>query len=234
MGGAALITGGARRVGREIALMLASIGYDVALHHNATAPAGAVEEILAKGVGCEAFKADLSIARDVEALVPAVLERFKNLSVLVNNASIFERASIEETSIELLDRHLGINLKAPFMLSRDFKRLVGSGSIINVTDASVGANSSAYAAYLLSKKALGDFTRMAAREFGPAMRVNAVAPGLILEPPGESGAYLDRLAAKTPLKRRGHPSDVASAVKFLLENDYITGETIMVDGGRSL
>ncbi|MEE8573794.1 MAG: SDR family oxidoreductase, partial [Thermodesulfobacteriota bacterium] len=229
-----IVTGGAKRLGREIALSLAALGYSIALHYSTTKPDGVAQEIRASGVECEPFQCDFSGVTEVEGFVEKVLGRFPSLELLINNASVFERSTIEETSLEFLERHLTINFTVPFILSRDFKRHVGKGHIINITDTNVTKNFSTYAAYLLSKKALSEFTRMAAREFAPETRVNAVAPGLILPPDGEGEEYTKRLSERIPLKRAGEPADIASAIEFLVNNDFVTGEILFIDGGRHL
>jgi NAD(P)-dependent dehydrogenase (short-subunit alcohol dehydrogenase family) len=230
----ALVTGGAKRIGRELSLEAARMGYNVAIHYNSTEPASLIDEVLALGVECEAFRSDFSDRDALEKLIPAVIKRFPGLKLLVNNASIFKRATIAETTEESFDRHHLINFRAPFILSRDFAASVESGVIVNIVDSKVRANTPSYAAYLLAKKSLDDFTRMAAKEFAPAIRVNGVAPGPILPPPDKGEEYFEKVAGRVPLKRAGTPAEVASAMRFLVESEYITGETIYVDGGGSL
>ncbi|GMR05075.1 MAG: SDR family oxidoreductase [Thermodesulfobacteriota bacterium] len=231
---AALVTGGAKRIGKEICLGLASMGYDIALHFSATDPADAVSLIKEKGVRCIPFKCDFSDERAVLGLMDNVKDAFPGLEVLVNNASIFERSTIRDTDTGFFDRHFAVNFKAPYFLTRDFCKATENGHIINIIDSKVRKNSSPYSAYLLSKKTLRDFTFMAAKEFAPDIRVNAVAPGLILPPPGKDDSYLKGLAGALPLKRTGSPGDVFNAVRFLIENSFITGQIIYIDGGENL
>lgn len=231
---AALVTGGAKRIGRAISLGLASMGYDIALHYSATDPADTMAAIKTHGVKCEAFQCDFTDGKAVLQLMARVKESLPGLGLLVNNASIFERSTIRETGAADFDRHLAVNFKAPYFLSRDFQSYFGKGHIINIIDSKVLQNASPYAAYLLSKKALKDFTLMAAKEFAPATRVNAVAPGLILPPAGLDEDYLERRAEGIPLKRTGSPADVFSAVRFLIENNFITGQILYIDGGENL
>ena len=233
----ALITGGTLRIGREISLALAEKGFNIALHYNSATEETLnelTEEIRGKGVECEPFRCDFIDSKAARTLIKEVQGKLPDLELLVNNASIFEPSTIKETEETLFDAHFAINLKAPFFLSRDFARLVESGQIINITDTKITGDGSAYAAYLLTKKALADFTKMAAKEFAPQIRVNAVAPGLILPKAGKDPEYIDRLAQNIPLKRKGDPQDIAKAVCFFIENKYITGETIFVDGGEFL
>ena len=233
----ALITGGTKRIGREISLALASKGFNIALHYNnagAEALDALTREIHKKGVECRPFKCDFADFKAVSTLIGEVLESFPDLEALVNNASIFEPSSIKETTEALFDSHLNINFKAPFFISKEFAQNVKQGNIINILDTKIKGNNPPYAAYLLTKKALSEFTRMAAIEFAPLIRVNAVAPGLILPHSGNDQAYFDKLVQKIPLKKRGYPEDIAKAVCFFIESKFITGETIFIDGGESL
>jgi NAD(P)-dependent dehydrogenase (short-subunit alcohol dehydrogenase family) len=236
MNQAALVTGAAKRIGRQIALALAGEGFDIALHYN-TSPRDAettAQEIRALGRRCELFAADLGDSAQVQKLVPAVFDKLPGCNLLVNSASIFQGGKITGTEEPLYDRLFDINLKAPFLLSRDFARRCSSGHIVNLLDTKVAKSSSLYFAYTLTKKALAEFTTMAARELAPAIRVNGVCPGLILPPPGQTQEYLRKLAPSVPLQRVGNPEMIASAVLFLVKNDYITGQFIYVDGGWHL
>ena len=231
---AALVTGGSLRIGADIARSLAERGLDIALHYNSTPPVSIVEEIRGKGVRCQAYRADFTVSKDVTALVEEVRGDFPGLDILINNASIFERASIKDTGEELLQRHFDINFKAPFLLTRDFTTLTKKGHIINILDTRVTRAGTNYAAYLLSKKSLSALTRMAAMEFAPGIRVNAIAPGLILPPDGEGEAYIEGLAAKLPLRRKGDTEEVVRALNYLMDNEFVTGEILFVDGGEHL
>ncbi len=231
---AALVTGASKRIGADIALSLAERGLDIALHYHSTPPDSLVEEIRKVGVECRAYRADFADRRDVASLIEKVKGDFPALELLVNNASIFERAHIKDTEEDFFDRHFDINLRAPFFLSRDFANLIEKGHIINILDTRIARAGTAYAAYLLSKKALSELTRMAAVEFAPGIRVNAVAPGLILPPDGEGDAYIEGLAAKLPLKRRGDTKDVVTAINYLVDSEFVTGEILFIDGGEQL
>ncbi len=218
-----------------MSLRLASMGYGIVLHHYNTEPGGLVDEILALGVRCEPLRCDLSDAEAARDLVARAAEALPGLELLVNNASIFERSPIMDTADGLLDAHLEINLRAPYVLSRDFARIARKGQIINMIDANVLKSNSAYGAYMISKKGLLGLTAMAAREFAPAIRVNAIGPGLILPPEGEGDEYLEEAAAKrVPLRKRGRVEDVLAAMEFLLTNEFITGQVLFIDGGEHL
>jgi NAD(P)-dependent dehydrogenase (short-subunit alcohol dehydrogenase family) len=224
----------------EIARALAGRGYDIAMHYGksrkqAQASAG---EIKALGVDCRLFQADLSKFEQVQALAAGVLEQMPHCNVLVNSAAIFERVGLAATDEAVLDRHFSINFKAPFFLARalaaHWAKNNVRGNIVNILDTRITRQAVAHFAYTLSKKALYEFTRMAAKDLAPLVRVNGVCPGLILAPPGKDPSYLDKLVDAVPLKRKGSPKDVAGAVAFLLDNEYITGQCIFVDGGESV
>ena len=234
--GAALVTGGARRIGAAISLALARNGYDVALHYlnSVEAAERVADEIEGLGRRCRLFRCDLNDRRETANLVARVREHHSGLDVLVNNASLFERGTLADTGQDLLERHFNINFKAPFFLSQAFADGCARGHIINILDTRVSRSDPHHAAYTLSKKALLELTRMAARELGPAIRVNGVSPGMILPPPGGVADELERRSAGLPLKRIGDTDNVVAAVLFLLDNPFVTGECIYVDGGEHL
>jgi len=231
----ALITGGTRRLGRAMSLKLASMGYDIVLHYHKSSPHGIVKKIEALGAKCETIEGDLSDAAATSNLIGLALKASPSLELLINNASIFKRASITETSDALLDAHMELNLRTPYRLSRDFASLVKKGQIINMIDANAVKSRTAYAAYQISKKGLFGLTSVSAREFAPQIRVNAIAPGLILPPEGEGDEYMEKAALKrVPLKRRGHIDDITNALAFLITNEFITGQVLFIDGGEHL
>jgi pteridine reductase len=237
--GTALVTGGAKRIGRAICLHLARRGYRIALHyHTSERPARLLaRKIERQGGACRLFPCDLEDEKAVEALVPGVARIFPDLRLLVNNASVFERGSMTSGDTSLFNRNFAVNLKAPFILSRYFA-LRGSrraqGQIINMADTHVVQNKVSHFSYLLSKKALCDLTKLAAAELAPRIRVNAIAPGPILPPSGEKDAYLKRLAGHIPLKRKGEMIEILRAMDFLLDHAYVTGQILFVDGGEHL
>ena len=233
---AALVTGGSQRIGRAIVLALAECGYDVAIHYNSSVESASrvADEALEMGSSAATFKCDLSDESEVVQLIPTVLERFPNLGVLVNNASIFERGNILETDEDLLTRHLDVNLKAPFMLTRYLVKSVAKGQIINLVDARVRSTPTGFTAYTVSKFALEAFNRIAAIELGPNFRVNAIAPGLILPHSAEVAEVFEERSKRTALKKTGTTQNVVSALLYLLDNDFVTGELLAVDGGEWL
>lgn len=232
----ALITGGAKRIGKAIALALAERGIHIALHyqHSQDASEKTANAIREMGVQCERFQCDLSDLGAVEALIPAVRKKFGCCHLLINNASIFQRAPLLDTPIELMERIIRINLEAPLLLSRSLAAGDREGQIINLLDTKITADHSPYFIYLLTKKALSEATRMAAVELGPKIRVNGIAPGLIL-PSADSGPEaFERMGQKIPLQSTGDPSVIVRAVLFLLDNPFVTGECLFVDGGEHL
>jgi len=232
----AIITGAAKRIGRAIAMELARAGHDIALHYNTSQEEALKlqEDVLTLGVRCELFQLNLSNAGEISLFIEKIKAFNENCTVLVNNASIFNRGRFMATDIESFDRHFDINFKAPFFLTQQFARNFSTGTIINILDTRIARTVVEYFAYTLTKKALWEFTKMAAKELAPAFRVNGIGPGLILPPDGESDDYLDKLSVNVPMQSRGHPEDVVTALKFLIEHTFITGECIFIDGGEHL
>lgn len=233
---AALVTGSAIRLGKAIAVDLAKAGYDIALHYNSSA-APALEtqkEIQALGVECQIFKQDLQMADDLTAFVGRVKNAMPHLNVLVNSASAYENATIADSTVDLFDTQFAVNLRAPFFLTRGFAQVCESGSIINICDNKIGFNQFEYAAYLLSKKALAEMTRMAALEFAPNIRVNGVAPGVVLPAGTRSDEYIEWRIQGIPLKMQGDTKHITQAVLALLDNHFMTGQILVVDGGESI
>lgn len=236
MAQAALVTGGAKRIGKAIVLFLVEKGYDIALHYGSSEKEA--KEVCAlvekKGRRCGLFQCDLGDTKAVSKLIPDVTQIFSDLSLLVNSASIFRRARFLETDPDLFDRHMQINFKTPFFLSQHFARICKKGLIINMLDTKIHRTLIEYFAYTLSKKALFEFTRMAAKELGPDVRVNGIAPGLILPASGMSQKEFEEMGDRIPLQKTGSPQDIVRVVGFFVENPFITGEVISVDGGEHL
>jgi len=231
-----LITGGVKRLGRLAAEVFARRGWHVVLHHRGPAARAAesVAAVQALGRRCWTIEADLEDPAALSALVPGALALAGRLDGLVNNASVFEPGRLRETGDEQLDRLLGVNLRAPLVLTREFARAVKSGLVLNLLDSRIESLDWTHFVYTLSKQALRDLTRMAALELAPAIRVNGVAPGPVL-PPEELGAdYLAARVAETPLRRSGGARDVAAALGWLIDADFVTGQVVYVDGGQHL
>lgn len=233
---AALITGGAKRIGRAISLHLAKKGFDIALHYN-TSTKEAKETILGiKNLRrkCKLFQCDLSNISTVLKLIKKVKKQFPNLSLLVNNASIFEEGGLIETDPTLFEKIFNVNFKAPFFLSRDFAKGFKKGHIINILDTNIKRQKTKYFAYTLSKKLLYELTKLSASELAPDIKVNAIAPGAILPPKGKDKNYMKMRAKNIPLKHTGGINDILKGIDFLLENNFITGECLFIDGGENL
>lgn len=234
----ALITGASKRIGKAIAKHLAEKGWNIAIHFNSSEkPAEIlVNELTAKfpKQKFQAFKANLSNIQEVFKLIPKALEEFGEIDLLVNNASVFDSGYLKATSLELYDDQMNVNLKAPFFLMRDFAVICKRGNIINFVDTRVTSNRSNFTAYSLSKKGLWSLTQMAALEFAPAIRVNAIAPGVTLAPEDKDENYLLNLAQNIPMKKPGGIDPILRSVDFVLENNHLTGQLIFADGGENL
>jgi len=235
-GGTALVTGAAKRIGRAIALCLAKEGVRVVAHYASSKAeaAGLVDELRAEGVEAWMVGADLADPAQAEDLMEKAEAAAGSVDIIVNNAAVFPAGTLDELEAEELFRNIRINALAPFQIGRELFRRGHAGAIVNLLDARINDYDSKHVAYHLSKRMLFSLTRMMAREFAPTVRVNAVAPGLILPPPGEDDSYLRKMASTNPLGRWGSPQQIAEAVLFLLKNDFVTGQIIFVDGGRHM
>ena len=238
-GKVALVTGSAVRLGKALAIALARDGARLAIHHSQSTERA--EETVAgiKALGGDAFpvQADLSQPGSASGVIEHTVNHFGRLDILVNSAAIFEPGDLADTTEALWDRHFDINLKAPFFLSQAFAAHVGGerqGHIVNIVDWRAIRPRPHYLAYTLTKAALVTMTQSLALALAPNIRVNAIAPGAILPPPGKGRDYLEQLADTIPLRRSGTPKDVAQALLFLLSSDFITGELIFVTGGEHL
>jgi len=235
-----LVTGAARRIGREIALHLASHGWDIALHcrHSLAEAQASAAEIQALGRRAEVFAADLADAADCEALVPAVLLRCGRLDAIVNNASLFEYDDVSTFTVGMMERHWRANTAPALLLARALHgHLVqrdAEGCVVNLLDQKLANPNPDYLSYTLSKAALAAATVMLAQALAPRLRVCGVSPGVTLLSDAMSADDFARAHRLTPLLRSSTPEDVARAVRFLLESKAITGSTLLVDGGQHL
>lgn len=220
---AVFITGAARRIGKVIALEFAAAGYDIALHYfkSEVEAKETQAEIEALGRHCVLFKQDLTQLDQLSALVSKAKAAFPNLLVLVNNASTFRRISFADTTIESLTEDFAANFVQPFFLTQAFYQQVGKGAVVNLLDISIRTHRTSHFAYLLAKKALAEFTQMAAKECSSAMRVNAVAPAYVL--PTEGDDTHDPNQPRVPI------SKVTAAVLALAENTALTGEIVYIE-----
>lgn len=235
-GRVALVTGGGRRVGKALALALAKQGATVAVHYNEseTGARAVVSEIEKAGGRAKSFAADLTDGALAEKLPNQVAKHFGALDVLVNSAAIMKRTPFGETSPEAFDEILGLNLRAPFVITQaaapQLKR--AKGCVVNIADLAAFETWPGYVPHGISKSGIVYLTKALARVMAPEVRVNAIAPGTVLLPDDWSEKDAQHLNETTPLKREGTPQDVVEAMLFLLRADYVTGETIIVDGGR--
>lgn len=236
MGKTALITGGAHRVGRALALALADAGADVVVNYHASADAAAatVADIEARGRRAVAIQADVSSSTAVAGLVAGTEQAMGRLDILVNSASLFERTPLPQISEAEWDRVLGVNLKGPFLLSQTAAPLLGrdgGGVIVNIVDLSALQPWPSFAHHAVSKAGLLHLTRVLARALAPTVRVNSIAPGTVLPPEGTAG---EEGSERRVIHREGEPADVAAALLYLVRSDFVTGENLVVDGGRML
>jgi pteridine reductase len=238
-GRVALVTGAARRVGRAIALRLASSGCHVAVHYRRSAAEASetASGCAAAGVRAEVLGADLADPAETRRLAGDVLERFGRLDVLVNNASVFEPMSIDEFDAAAWMRTLQINAAAPMILAHAARDALRSakGRVVNICDAATSHPWPGHLAYIVSKGALDTLTKALARALAPEVNVVGIAPGVAAWPDSYGQEIRDRLTARIPLGRAGAPEEIAAAVHYVLaEGDYITGAILPVDGGRSV
>jgi NAD(P)-dependent dehydrogenase (short-subunit alcohol dehydrogenase family) len=236
----ALVTGGARRLGREIALDLAAHGWDVALHFRASATQAAttVQELRAAGAVAEAFAADLADEAACRALVPSVLQHFGRLQAVVNNASLFEHDDVHSFGHALMDRHWRSNVAPAVLLAQamhaHLEAIDQAGCVVNLLDQKLWNPNPDYLSYTLSKAALETANTLLAQALAPRVRVCGVAPGVTLQSGPMNDTEFERARRLTPLRRSSTAADIARAVRFLLESPAITGTTLLVDGGQHL
>lgn len=232
----ALVTGAAKRIGRTLAIRLAEQGLRVAVHcHRSIGEAErTVAEIVRRGGAAAVVEGDLADPQTPERLVRQVADRLGPPSVLVNNASIFEPESLAEVTAESFERHISVNLRAPLLLSQAVAAAAPTGQIVNIADWRGLRPTPGHLSYTLSKAGLIALTQLLALELAPRWRVNGVAPGAILPPPGKFDSHLTALHAKIPLRRHGAPELIADTVCYLLKADFTTGQIVSVTGGQEL
>jgi len=234
---AALVTGSARRIGRAIAVHLASEGWDIAAHYNTSrAEAQSLEEeVRAAGVDCRLYQADLSDPTAPDRLVQDCIDDFPHASLLVNSASIFKKDTVASLSPDLWDEHLRINALSPILLTRAFHRLsAAQNCVINLLDQKVTGVTPDFFSYTISKLALHNATRMLAMSLWPKTRVNGIAPGLVLRSGDQTEEQFRQVHNRTPLGVGPSLAEICRAVVLLAETPSITGQVITIDGGRHL
>ncbi len=239
-GRTALVTGGAKRVGRALALALAEKGCRIAItyHRSRTEADSAVREIERRGVEGFAVRADQTDPAQVKSAIRAVLRRFGAVDILINNASSFYPTPLEKTTVSQWEDLLNSNLAGPWWFAQALGPLMkrrGFGKILNIADVAVLSPWSDYLPYTIAKGGVVTMTLGLAKALSPQVQVNAIAPGPILFPPGLPAAQKKKAIEKTLLKRAGSPEDIVAAALFFLEgSDFVTGVVLPVDGGRRL
>jgi len=245
----ALITGAGKRLGRAMALYLADRGYDVAVHYASSRDAAeeVADLIRAKGQTACTVRADLLNEDEAQGLVAAAVDGLGGpLSVLINNASIFDYDNIETATRDSWDRHIESNLRAPFVLTQrfaaqlpepgtdDMNEPVASGLVVNMIDQRVRKLTPEFMTYTIAKMGLWAFTQTAAMALAPGCRVNAIGPGPTLRGGRQSEAHFARQRAATVLERGANPTDITAALGYFLDAPAITGQLLCVDGGQHL
>ncbi|WP_137179860.1 SDR family oxidoreductase [Roseomonas sp. AR75] len=236
---AALVTGGAKRLGRAMALALADSGFDIALHYAASgAEAEATAaEIRARGRRVATLRADLAQEGEVARLLPDAQAALGPVGVLVNNASTFERDEWDDATRESWDRHLEPNLRAPFVLAQAMAKALPQGRegvVVNLLDQRVWSLTPHFVSYTVSKAALWTLTQTLALALAPRIRVNGIGPGPALPSPRQTAEHFARQAASVPLRRATSPEEVAAALLAILSLPSMTGQMIALDGGQHL
>jgi NAD(P)-dependent dehydrogenase (short-subunit alcohol dehydrogenase family) len=238
-GKTALVTGAAKRVGREIALGLARRGANIVVHYNSSAPDArrVVAEIKALGVDAMAVKANQTNAREVRVAVGKAVKHFRDIHVLVTSAAVYRKTPFDTLTEDDWDFHIDANLKGPFLFAlevgRHMKKRRIAGKIVTFADWSAIRPYADYLPYCVSKAGVICLTKSLAKALGPKVQVNAIAPGPVLLPPDFTEKETREVIEATLLKRLGSPQDIVNSVLFLIEgSDFITGHTLVVDGGR--
>lgn len=231
-----LITGSAKRVGREIALDLAKQGYNLALHYHNSKQDGLLllEEVLQFKIKAKLYQADLRVVSECTNLVAEVKSDFTDFDVLINSASVFERRDFLEVDEEFLDENIKMHFYAPFFLSQSFAKNCNKGDVINITDTKINTNIPAFFSYLASKKALSSFSEMLALRLAPDIRVNEICPGTVLPDKGfEEKGFAD-VNDNLPSKKNSSPKDICETIKLLLTTECFYGQKFYIDGGEHL
>ena len=235
------ITGAAKRIGKEIALCFSEMGWNIIIHYNSSKNDAQVLADEINGNNPDSaitVQGNLDVKEDVEKVINEVRDAFPTIDLLINNASTFYPTPIEDISEEHWDKLVGSNLKGPLFIIKGLKDKLkeSKGSIINITDTNLSKGVANYSIYSAAKAGLESITKGLARELAPDIKVNAIAPGAMLEPPDVTWTeeQKSKVISSIPLNRMGSEKDISEAVKFLAKSNYITGQIIKVDGGRSL
>ncbi|MCX8065339.1 MAG: SDR family oxidoreductase [Candidatus Hydrogenedentes bacterium] len=236
IGKTALVTGSAVRIGRAIAVALANEGANLVLHYNSSESqvSSLKSELESVGVKIFPIQVDLRDPSAGERLFNDIISNFGGIDILINNASIYPKDDISTIAYKHFVDSINIHAWTPFQLGKCMYFRGNKGSIINILDTRLWGYDRAHLSYYLGKSMLVSITKVMALEFAPTIRVNAIAPGLILPPPGEDYEYLLKLVHTNLLNKHGSEEDIVKAVLFLINSEFITGQVIFVDGGRFL
>ncbi len=243
-----MVTGGAKRIGATCVHALAEAGANVVIHYNSSATDAEklAAKVREKGISAFTVQGNLLKEDETRRAFKEAVDTAGPVHILINSASIFPESSIDSFSWKELEENVRVNSWAPLLLSRLFaeQAIFSSssapedpsqcGNIINFLDSRIVDNDYRHAAYHLSKRMFFDITRMLSLDLAPIIKVNAIAPGLILPPEGEQVEYLEKLSSTNPLNRYGNLTDISSSLLFLIQNSFITGQTLFVDGGRRM
>lgn len=233
----AVVTGGARRLGKAFAQALAHEGYAILLHHWTSASDARLtaEELRASGTQVFLVRADLTDPAAIRGMFEELDRIPLTLRVLVNSAGMLQTGNPRTLESDAWDATLDLNLRAPFLCAQEAaRRMTSGGLIVNITDVGARKSWSRFPAYTVSKAGLESLTGVLARAYAPNIRVNAIAPGLVMRSEDMQEVEWARLVGRLPLTRAGTPAEVAEALLFFLGNSYVTGQTLAVDGGYSL
>jgi NAD(P)-dependent dehydrogenase (short-subunit alcohol dehydrogenase family) len=236
----AIVTGGVRRLGRQISYFLAGEGYNLALIYNSSSKAelNRTSKVLkSKKIKFKFYKCDITNSSKAKAVIDTIGRDFKKIDLLVNNSAMITKVEFEKITPELFDKTMALNLKAPMFVSQySLKYLNKSENPLIINMASLGGlqNWTGYFPYSISKTGVIKLTYLLARKLAPKIRVNAIAPGTIIVEGEEAGTPQKTDMTKIPLKKYGSPKDIIEAVKFIINCEYLTGVVIPVDGGRLL
>lgn len=232
----ALITGAANRIGRSMAMELAHLGYHILIHYRSSKDAAEElkKEIEQYGQKARLIQFDFMKNPDYEQLFSDLAKENITIEILVNSASDFTNSQLIDEGNELLQREFTSNFEGAYSLTKTFARIFKKGLVVNMLDTKISKDTTTHFDYLLSKKLLAEFTKMAAVELAPHIRVNGICPGLVLPPAGKDEDYLLNLAKDIPLKRIGSLTDIQRTLRFFVESEFVTGQFIYVDGGDHL
>jgi pteridine reductase len=233
----AVVTGAGHRLGGEFALSLSRMGYAVLLHYNSSEIQAQRTAELIKSEGSEVYpyKADLTDFLQIKEMWKFIVSLPFGLEILINSAALMIHGDFSTISSSEFDETISLNLRAPFFCSQEAaKNMTTGGLIINISDVGAGKNWLGYPVYSISKSGLEVLTRILAKALAPNIRVNAIAPGLVIPPESGSENNWETLKEKIPLKRSGVTDEITSMVEYLISNKYITGQVLVIDGGYSL